>query len=159
LLSESEPAGSAAQPVSSVLSSAERPGSSASAARLAPQLDGSAEPHSLQECNDWLQALPLHEIAHSKPLQRLQSATALLQSRCSRQQRQEVQQLLDTWGVSQKAQGHKRKYDQVKADLVAKIVDETRRLRRMQDASATTAGARFSAIQAALQHGSIERLV
>jgi hypothetical protein len=130
-----------------------------SAAQPAPQLDGPAEPRSLHECTDWLKALPPQQIAHSKALQRLQSATALLQSRCSRQQRQELQQLLDTWGVPQKAQGRKRKYDEVKADLLTKVVDETRRLRRMQDASATTAGARFSAIHTALQHGSIERLV
>ena len=92
---------------------------------------------------------------------------ALLQGRSSRQQRQEVQQLLVTWGVLQKAQGRKRKYDEVKEDLVAKVVEETRRLKTMQDAyelqslraSATTAGTCFSAIQTALQHGSIERLV
>ncbi len=36
----------------------------------------------------------------------------------SRQQRHDVQQLLDSWSVQQKAQGRKRKYDGVKADLI-----------------------------------------
>ena len=90
---------------------------------------------------------------------------ALLQSRSSRQQREEVQQLFGSWDVSQKAKGRKRQYDEVKADLIAEVVEEARRLKGMQDAyeppsldaSATTAGTCFSAIQTALQHGSIER--
>ena len=138
-----------------------------SAARPAPQLDGPAEPRSSQECSDWLKALPPQEIAQRKPLQRLQTSTAVLQSRSSRQQRQEVQQLLDPWNVLQKSKGRKRKCDEVKAAVVAKVVEEMRRLKRMQDASetpspdesTTTSVARFSAIQAALQHGNIERQV
>ena len=55
----------------------------------------------------------------------------------------------------------------MKAALVAKVVEETRRLKGMQDASetpspdesTTTSVARFSAIQHALQHGNIERQV
>ena len=90
---------------------------------------------------------------------------ALLQSRSSRQKREEIQQLLGSWAVSQKAKGRKRKYDKVKADLLAKVVEEARRLKRMQDAyeppsldaSAITAGTCFSAIQTAFQHESIER--
>ena len=85
-----------------------------SAARPAPQLDGLAEPCSLKECSDWLKALPPQEIAERKPLQRLQTATAVLQSRSSRPQRQEVQQLLDPWNVLQKSKGRKRKCDEVK---------------------------------------------
>jgi hypothetical protein len=122
-----------------------------SAARPAPKLDGPEELLRLQECNNCLRALPSQEVLQGKPLQRLQAAMALLQGRTSRQQRQEVQQLLYTWGVLQKAQGRKRKYDEVKADLVAKVVEETRRLKRMHDAfggpspdgSATNASARF----------------
>ena len=137
-----------------------------SAARPAPKSDGPAELLRLQECNNWLRALPSQDVFESKPLQRLQAAMALLQGRSSRQQRQEVQELLDTWGVVQKAQGRKRKYDEVKEDLVAKVV-ETHRLKRMHDAvggpspdgSATNASVRFSALRASLQHGSIERLL
>ena len=55
--------------------------------------------------------------------------------------------------------------DQVKADLLAKVVEKPRRLKRMQDAyeppsldaSTITAGTCFSAIQTAVQHESIER--
>ena len=90
----------------------------------------------------------------------------LLQGRSSREQRQEVQKLLNSWGVLQKAQGRKRKYHEAKADLVAKVVEETRRLKRMQhafgapipDGSATNTRASFSVIQASLQHGGRERL-
>ena len=71
-----------------------------SAARPAPQLAGPAEPCSLKECSDWQTALHPQEIAQRKPLQRLQTATAVLQSRSS-QQRQEVQQILDPWNVTQ----------------------------------------------------------
>ena len=53
----------------------------------------------------------------------------------------------------------------MKADFIANVVEETRRLKTMQDAheplklgaSATSAGTCFSAIQIALQHGSMER--
>ena len=135
-----------------------------SVARPAAQLAGPAEPRSLQDCGDWPKALPPQEIAQSKPLQRLQSSMAILQIRSSRQQRQEVHRLFDPWNVPQKAKDRKRTYDDAKMDLVAKVVEETRRLKRMQDASeppspdasANNAGARFSAIQAALRHGRIQ---
>jgi len=135
-----------------------------SAARPAAHLDDHAEPRSLQECSDWLQAIPPQEIAQSKPLQRLQSTTELLQRPSSRQQRQEVQTLLDSWGVPQKAQGRKRKYEEVKEQLITKVLEEMVRLRRLEatseapspNTSATTPGGHFSAIQAALQHGSIK---
>ena len=136
-----------------------------SAARPAAHLGNPAEHRRLQECSDWLQAMPSEEIAQSKPLQRLQSATELLQRPSSRQQRQEVQTLLDRWGVHQKAQGRKRKYDEVKVQLISQILEEMGRLQRLEitpeaqspNASNTTAVARFSAVHAALQHGSIER--
>ena len=63
--------------------------------------------------------------------------------------------------------GRKRKYDATKADLVAKVVEETHRLKRMRrefvepipDGSDTNTSARFSAIQASLQHQSRGRLL
>ena len=122
-------------------------------------------PCSLQECGDWLKGLPTQTVAQSKPVHRLHSAMALLQSHSSWQRREEVHQVLGSWDVSQKAKGRKRKFDEVQADLIAVVVEETRRLKTMQDAheplslgaSATIAGICFSAIQTALQHGSIER--
>ena len=83
-----------------------------SAARPAPQRHPLADPRSLRECSDWLNGLSHQEIAESKPVQRLLSATTVLQQRSSRQQRQEVQKLLDAWDVPQKAHGRKRKYEE-----------------------------------------------
>ena len=131
-----------------------------SAARPASKAGGPAELLNLQECKDWLQALPSQEILQNKPLQRLQEVMDLLQRPFSREQRQEIQKLLDNWGVLQKAQGRKRKYDETKADLVAKVVEEAHRLKRMRhgfvepipDGSDTNTNVRFSAIQASLQH-------
>ena len=68
---------------------------------------------------------------------------------------------------SKKTQGHKRKYTATKADLVAKVVEETHRLKRMQhelvepipDGSDTNTSALLSAIQASLQHQSRGRLL
>ena len=136
-------------------------------ARPASKAGGPAELLNLQECTDWLQALPSQEILQNKPLQRLQEVMDLLQRPTSREQRQEIQKLLDNWGVLQKAQGRKRKYDETKADLVAKVVEETHRLKRMRhefvepipDGSDTNTSARFSAIQASLQHQSRGRLL
>jgi len=144
-----------------------RSGDDSSAAPPAPQLDApqaASDRQVLRECNDWLQTLPSQEISKSKPLQRLQIALALLQSRSSRQQRQDVQQLLGDWSVPPKTDGGKRKYHEVKAHLVAKLAEETHRLQRMQDAAkaartddaASSAGGRFSDIQAALQRASVQ---
>ena len=138
---------------------------SGSVEQPAPQLGGPSMPRNLQECGDWLRGLPAQTSAQSKPIQRLHSAMSLLQSRSSRQKREEILQLLGSWDVSQKAKGRKRKYDEGKADLLAKVVEEARRLKRMQDAyeppsldaSTITAGTCFSAIQTAVQHESIER--
>ncbi len=140
---------------------------SESAAPPAPQLDApqaASDWQVLRECNDWLQTLPSQEISKSKPLQRLQTALTLLQSHSSRHQRQDVQQLLGHWNVPQKTYGRKRKYDEVQAHLVAKLVEETHRLQRMQDVAkaarpddaASSAGGRFSDIQAALQRASVQ---
>ena len=101
-----------------------------SAARPAQKSDGPAKLLRLQECNHWLQGLPSRKLFQSNPLQRLQAAMIVLQGRSSRQQRQEVQQLLDTWGVVQKAHNRKRKYDAVKKDLIIEVVEETRRLKK-----------------------------
>jgi len=138
-----------------------------SAARPASKAGGPAELLNLPECKNWLQALPSQEILQNKPLQRLQVVMDLLQRPCSREQRQEIQKLLGDWGVLQKTHGRKRKYDETKADLVAKVVEETHRLKRMQhefeepipDGSDTNTSARFSAIQASLQHRSRRRLL
>ena len=138
-----------------------------SAARPASKAGGSAELLNLPECRNWLQALPSEEILQNKPLQRLQEVMDLLQRTSSREQRKEIQKLLGDWGVLQKTQGRKRKYDETKADLVAKFVEETHRLKRMRhkfvepipDGSDTNTSARFSAIQASLQHGSRARLL
>ena len=141
-----------------------------SAARPAPKLDGPSTPRSEQECSEqefsaWLKALPALTIAQCEPIERLEGTITLLQSCYSRQQRRKVQQLLASWDVSQKTKGRKRNFDEVKADLIAKAVEETRRLETMQDAhepvrlgaSATIAGTCFSAIQIALHHGNMER--
>ena len=139
-----------------------------SAAPPAPQLDVSqaaSDCQVLRECNDWLQTLSPQEISKSQPLQRLQTALSLLQSRASRKQRQDVQQLLGHWNVSQRmtlstAKSRKRKYDEVKAQLGVKMVEETHRLQRMQQArpddAASSAGGRFSNIQAAFQRASVQ---
>ena len=135
------------------------------AARPAKKSDSSTELHCLQECREWIQALP-SQLCKSEPLQRLQAALTILQKRSSRQQRKEVQQLLHTWSVIQKTESRKRKYQEVKQDLLTKVVEETRRLKRMQgvfvepdqDASANNPSACFSAVRASLHHGSIERL-
>ena len=120
--------------------------------------DNAKAPQVLQDCSDWLKVLPPQDILQSQPLQRIQSAMDVLQSRSTRQQRQEVQQLLQTWNIPQKSQGNKRILSEVKADLVAKVAEEARRLKKLQDASPTTSGASFSAIQHALHHGSVGRL-
>ena len=136
-----------------------------SAARPAKKSHSSTELHCLQECREWIQALP-SQLCKSEPLQRLQAAVTILQKRSSRQQRKEVQQLLHTWSVIQKTESRKRKYQEVKQDLLTKVVEETCRLKRMQgvfvepdqDASANNPSACFSAVRASLHHGSIERL-
>ena len=128
-----------------------------SAARPAPQLHRPVRPRSLQDCTDWLNGLSHLDMTEDKPVQRLQSATSLLQGGSSRQQRQEIQKLLDAWDVPQKAQGRKRKYEEVKAALVEKVLEEGHRLQMLQDTSPTHAQAPFSAIREAFQHASIQR--
>ena len=135
-----------------------------SAAQPAPECDVFAQFRNLQECHSWMQALPSQEILKSKPLQRVHKAIAVLQRHHSRQQRKEVQQLLHAWDVVQKTQGQKRQIHEVKADLAAKVVEETCRLKKMRcsleapsaGGSASNASARLSAIQASLQRGSVE---
>ena len=76
----------------------------------------------------------------------------------------DLHQLFGAWGVPQKGRGRKRPHDEVSRDLLAKVVEETRRLKRMQDVSelssadapAVSAGIRFSAIRASLQHASTD---
>ena len=136
-----------------------------SAAPPAPQLNvpqAASDCQGLRECNDWLQTFSSQEISKNQPLQRLQRALFLLQSRSSRKQRGDVHHMLGDWNVSQRkttlelATGVRRhrKYDQLKAELVVKLVEETHRLQRMEhvanaDDPASSAGAWFSNIQAA----------
>ena len=47
----------------------------------------------------------------------------------------DLHQLFGAWGVPQKGRGRKRPHDEVSRDLLAKVVEETRRLKRMQDFS------------------------
>ena len=137
-----------------------------SAARPAQKSDIPAELLPLQECKHWLTGLPSQQLCQSKPLQRLQAAMIILHKPTSRQQRQEVQQLLVTWSVIQKAHNCKRKYDEVKKGFITKVIEETSRLKSLNHAFATpcphgslnNASACFSAIRASLHHGSIERL-
>ena len=113
----------------------------------------------LRECCDWLQTLPQHVVSHSPPLQRVRSVTALVQMPAARRQRQEIQSLLVEWGVPQWDRGKKRNFDDVKTDLVSRVVEETNRLKTMHDAArssipaapASSAWPKYSAIQAALQ--------
>ena len=149
-------AGAAEQPTGNIASTEteQSSGSAAQPAKHAPHR--STVP---QECRDWLQALPEHVVAQSRPLQRVHSATALLQMPSTREQRQEIQSLLEGWDVPQKHKGRKRKFDLVKTELVSRVVEETGRLKIMHDAArasiptapASPAWAKYSAIQAALQ--------
>ena len=104
------------------------------------------------------------ESTQIKPLERLQKAmTALLQPP-TRDQRGEIQKLLHSWDVPQKNNG-KRSFDEVKAELLAKVIEETHRLQRMQGAPETSsphadanaAGWRFSAITASFQNAYAQR--
>jgi hypothetical protein len=136
-----------------------------SAARPASESNAYAEPRSLQDCSDWLNDLTPREITQSSPLKRLQWAAVVLQKCSSRQQRKEVQQLLGPWGVHQRAKNQKRSIDEVKAELLGKVIGETRRLKRMRVASeasgphvyAGTTGARCSAISVSLQNTTTRR--
>jgi hypothetical protein len=113
------------------------------------------------QCSDWLNDLPSKDVAQSKPLLRLQSAIFVLQSSASRQKRRQLQELAGDWDVPQTTRGRKRSQDEMSKHLVSKVVEETRRLKRMQDNTASAnalpsaeqpvrAGACFSAIQASL---------
>jgi hypothetical protein len=108
-----------------------------------------AELNSLHSCKEWLKTVPPQKIDESQPLRRLSEAMILLTGPRSRQQRQDAQRLSQDWNVPQKTQRRKRSFDELKADLTAKVVEETRRLQKMQD---TPGAACFSAIQAAIQH-------
>ena len=115
---------------------------------------------SLQECSDWLQALPEDAIAQSSPLKRVHSATALLQMPSTRDQRDRIQDILEDWHVPQKHKGHKRVFGKVKAELVSRVVEESRRLKTMHNVCATVipaasplpSWATYSAIQASLRN-------
>ena len=113
---------------------------------------------SLQECSEWLQALPEGHIAQSQPLKRVHSAIALLQMQSNRTQRQRIQEILKDWDVPQKHKGHKRNSDDAKADLLSRVVKEMRRLKTMHNVTGTVTSAEpplpsraaYSAIHASL---------
>ena len=83
-------------------------------------------------CKNWLQALPSQVTLQNETLQRLQEVLDLLQTPSSRQQRQKIIKLLGNWDVRQSTHGGRRKFDEIKVDLVAKIVEEARRWIRMR---------------------------
>ena len=124
-----------------------------SAARPAQQLYRPARPRSLQDCTEWLNGLSHPDMAENEPVQRLQSATTLLQESSSRKQRKKIQKLLDAWDVPQKAKGRKRPYDEVKAALVEKVLEEGHRLQMLQNTSPATALLPF---QLSVKHFSIK---
>ena len=128
---------------------------------IANEFDGAAEPvaeaggpaelENLTECKKWLQALPSQEILQSKPLQRLQEVVDLVQRPSSRKQRQEVFKLCDDWDVVQKVRQRKRKYEETKAELVAKAVQEMRRLKQMRrEVEELTFRGRFTSVKRGL---------
>ena len=114
----------------------------------------------LQECSHWLQSLPEDAIAQSLPLKRVHSATALLLMPSTGDQRQRIQKILEEWHVSQKHKGNKRVFKEVKAELVSKVVEESKRFKTMHKVIATAIPAApplppwatYSAIQASLQN-------
>ena len=114
----------------------------------------------LQECSHWVQSLPEDAIAQSLPLKRVHSATALLLMPSTGDQRQRIQKILEEWHVSQKHKGNKRVFKEVKAELVSKVVEESKRLKTMHKVIATAipaapplpSWATYSAIQASLQN-------
>lgn len=117
---------------------------------------------SLQECSDWLQALPEGDIAQSQPLKRVHSAIALLQMQPTRAQRQRIQKILKDWDVPQKHKSNKRNSDDAKADLLSAVVKETTRLKTMHNVTGAVmpaapplpSRAAYSAIQASFRkHG------
>jgi hypothetical protein len=131
-------------------SSAARPASPTSSIGSTSRRQGAtAEPGSVQECDEWLKSLPPQHLSQSRPLQRLQLTTSILQIHSSRKQREEIQQHLHAWDVPQKTQGRKRKWGAIKAHLDANVIEEACRLKRIQDASEA-----FSAIRTAFQSGS-----
>ena len=89
----------------------------------------------LLECGEWLDSLPEQVVSESRLLQRARSAAALLQKPTSSRQRQELQPILAEWGVLQKRYSSgKRKFDDVKLELVSRVIEETARLKTMHDA-------------------------
>lgn len=112
----------------------------------------------LEECREWLQSLPEQTVAESQPLTRLHSVTTVLQMPSTRQQRAEVQPMLEEWGVPQKCRGTKRHFGDVKQDLLAKVLGESNRLKTLHTAAvaqrspatAPPPWLEYSAIQTAL---------
>ena len=126
-------------------------------AALQSSAESADELSEIRECKNWLEALPAQTLSGNKPLERLQEVIELLQKNPSREKRDQIQKRLSNWDVPQFSHGRKRKYDDTKMDLAAKVVQETRRLKRLQhehgdpaDADQSTASnsrRSFSAIQ------------
>ena len=143
------------------------------AKKLQTKLSDSAEQPAqmgcLQEWSDWLRTLSEHVVSQSRPLQRARSATALLEMPPSRQQKEDIQSLLDDWGVPQKHRtgsrgGRKRDFSNLRADLVSRVGEETRRLKTIHDEAVAAIAAgpvyqnspawkEYSALHAAFQRG------
>ena len=112
----------------------------------------------LQQITEWLGTLSKNTVDNNEPLTRLQTATHLLQMRSCRDQRDKIQEIAREWQVVQKHKGQKRKFGEVKADLVASLAQEAKRLQTMQNRTlplqtASESGTlrfQFSAIQDSL---------
>ena len=112
----------------------------------------------LQQIAEWIGTFSQNTVDNNKPLKRLQIATHLLQMRSCRDQRDQIQSILDEWQVAQKHKGQKRKSEEVKEDLLASLAQETKRLQAMHNgiltpqtaSESTTRRFQFSAIQHSL---------
>ena len=99
----------------------------------------------LQECCEWLDSLPEQVVSESRPLQRVRSATAALQKKTSSRQREELQPIFVEWGVPQlRRSSGKRKFNEVKMDLLSRVIEETARLKAMHDAATAAMPASLS---------------
>ena len=116
-----------------------------SAAQPAPRTDTD----NLEECERVLQTWSSQDMLHHRPVQRVREVVNLLKEPSDRQNQRDIQKHYNDWEVVQKLQGVKRCFKETRSDLLAKVVEETRRLKRLRTDPSTP----FSAIQAALRLG------
>ena len=98
----------------------------------------------LPECIDWLYTHPPYVISQNPPLNRVNEVTKLLRMPSSSYQRNQLQAVLAEWGVTQKCNNRKRRFDDVKEELTCKVVVEINRLYRLHitsTSSSSTSGA------------------